>query len=113
MQQAQHNLHETNQELRKLTYWDIAYAPLNATYDKAAVEWFKGVHYHNLARKANGDELVFSLGRAIRAFTRCQALANQVHDALLPPPASPEALGLRPWFGDWGEWAEAGAPARE
>jgi hypothetical protein len=105
MFQAQHDLHYANQELRKLTYWDPPYAPLDEIYNKAASEWFKGGYYQNLARKTTGNDSVYNLSKATRAFTRCQALARQVYNALVPPATSPEDLGLRPWFGDWGEWA--------
>jgi len=105
MYQAQYDLHYANQELRKLTYWDTPYAPLDDIYNKAATEWVKGGYYQNLARKTTGNESIYNLSKATRAFTRCQALAKQVYNALVPPATSPEALGLRPWFGDWGEWA--------
>ena len=105
MLQAQHDLHYANQELRKLTYWDSPYAPLDEIYNKAAIEWFKGSYYQGLARKATGNERIYDLSKATRGFTRCQAFARQVYDALVPPATKPEDLGLRPWFGDWGDWA--------
>jgi hypothetical protein len=105
MLQAQHDLHYANQELRKLTYWDPPYASLDEIYNKAAIEWFKGGYYQNLTRKTSGNERIYNSGKATRAFTRCQALAKQVYNALVPPAAKPEDLGLRPWFGEWGEWA--------
>jgi len=105
MLQANHDLHYADQKLRKLTYWDIPYAPLDEIYNRAVTEWFKGGYYQSLARKTTGNEFICNLGKATRAFTRCQALAKQVYNALVPPATSPEDLGLRPWFGDWGEWA--------
>jgi hypothetical protein len=105
MLQATHDLHYADQELRKLTYWDPPYAPLDDIYNKAATEWFKGGYYQNLARKTTGNDYIYNLSKATRAFTRCQALAKQVYNALVPPATSPEDLGLRPWFGNWGEWA--------
>ena len=105
MLQAQHDLHYANQELRKLTYWDPPYAPLDEVYNKAAIEWFKGNYYQGLARKATGNERIYNLSKATRGFTRCQTFARQVYDALVPPATKPEDLGLRPWFGDWGDWA--------
>jgi hypothetical protein len=105
MFQAQHDLHYANQELRKLTYWDTPYASLDEIYNKAATEWFKGGYYQSLALKATGNEYIYNLSKATRAFTLCQAFARQVYNALVPPPTSPEDLGLRRWFGDWGEWA--------
>ena len=105
MLQAQHDLHYANQELRKLTYWDTPYAPLDEIYNKAATEWFRGGYYQSLARKTTGNESIYNLSKASRAFTRCQALAKQVYNALVPPATNPEDLGLQPWFGNWGEWA--------
>ncbi len=105
MFQATHDLHYANQELRKLTYWDPPYAPLDDIYNKAATEWFKGGYYQSLAQKSTGNEHIYNLSKATRAFTRCQALARQVYNALVPPATSPEDLGLRPWFGDWEQWA--------
>jgi hypothetical protein len=105
MYRAQHDLHHANQELRKLTYWDFPYAPLDDIYNKAVIEWYKGSFYQSRAMKTTGHEYIYELSKATRAFTRCQAFAGQVSNALVPPATSPEELGLRPWFGDWGEWA--------
>jgi len=105
MLQAQHDLHYANQALRKLTYWDIPYAPLDEIYNRAATEWFKGGYYQGLALKTTGNECIYNLSKSTRAFTRCQAFARQVYNALIPPATSPEDLELRSWFGDWGEWA--------
>jgi hypothetical protein len=105
MFQAQHDLHYANQALRKLTYWDTPYAPLDEIYNRAATEWFKGGYYQGLALKTTGNECIYNLSKATRSFTRCQAFAGQVYNALIPPATSPEDLELQPWFGDWGEWA--------
>jgi hypothetical protein len=105
MLQANHDLHYANQELRKLTYWDTPYAPLDDIYNNAAIEWFRGSYYQNLTRRTTGNEYIYNLSKATRAFTRCQAFARQVYNALIPPATEPEDLGLRPWFGDWGNWA--------
>ena len=59
LSRAQHDLHYANQELRKLTYWDFPYAPLDEIYNKAAVEWFKGGYYQSLARKTTGNEHIY------------------------------------------------------
>jgi len=105
MFQAQHDLHYANQVLRKLTYWDPPYAQLDEIYNRAATEWFKGGYYQSLAMKTTGHEYIYNLSKATRSFTRCQVFAGQVYNTLVPPATSPEDLGLRPWFGDWGEWA--------
>jgi hypothetical protein len=105
MEDATHHLHYAYQELRKLTYWDPPYAPLDEIYNKAATEWSKGGYYQNLAQKTVGNEHVYNLSKATRAYTKCQVLAKQVCNALIPPATKPEDLGLRPWFGEWGKWA--------
>jgi len=45
-----------------------------------------------------------ALAEAATYFTRCQAHALQVHEALVLPPTSPTDLGLRPFGGDWALW---------
>ena len=96
---AQYELYYANQELRKLTYSDVAYAPLDALFNRAATEWYKGQYYIGklLTGKAGGNETVYKWGKAVRAFTRCQALAKQVYESLVPPPTRPDNLGLMPW----------------
>ncbi len=102
---AMYDMSYANQELRKLTYQDTAYAPLDDIFNQAATEWQKGQYYQSRADRVKGNENVMLLGKSVRAFTRCQALAKQVFESLIPPPGRPEDLGLRPWLGPWGEWA--------
>ncbi len=106
-ERCRYDLYYANQELRKLTYWDPPYAPLNGLFDRAAIEWVKGDFYLLRAGKTAGNESVCHYGRALRAFTRGQAYANQVYESLVPPPVDPTDLGLREWAGPWGEWATA------
>jgi len=82
---------------------------LDKIFDEAAVEWQKGEFYRTHALETAGNESVFHWGRAIRAYTRCQALASQIYNALVPPPDSPEGLGLRPWM----YWSKSSGGARE
>jgi hypothetical protein len=102
--QAQYDLYHANRELRKLTYHDVAYAPLDAIFDKAATENQKGDYYLGLTKNASGNDLVCLQAKALRAFTRCQAYAHQVYESLIPPPSKPTDLGLGEWFGNWGQW---------
>jgi hypothetical protein len=101
---AQYDLYYANKELRKLTYHDIPYAPLDAIFDKAAAENQKGDYYLVLAQKTKGNESTNNYAKAVRAFTRCQAYARQVYESLVPPADKPTDLGLGEWFGSWGEW---------
>ncbi|NWG14580.1 MAG: hypothetical protein HXY20_13720 [Acidobacteria bacterium] len=102
---AMFDMYYGNKELRKLTYRDAAYAPLDELFNKAATEWQKGEFYVDAARKTAGNESVGHWAKAIRCYTRCQAYAKQVRESLVPPPARPEDLGLPKWLGEWGKWA--------
>ena len=88
----------------KLNYLEAA--PLEAAFDEAKTEYFKGHYYLNgvLSGRVTRDrESLYDLARATRAYTRCQVYAKQVCEAIDPPPSRPEHLGLRPWLGDWGD----------
>lgn len=111
---AQYDLYDANRELVKLDYKDVAYAPLEEIFNEAVSEWDRGLWYegewqvNSPARAANstGNEYVYYVAKALRGFTRCQALAKKVYQALVPPATCPEDLGLPAWFGNWGEWAK-------
>jgi hypothetical protein len=103
--QAMYDLSYANIELRKLTYSDAAYAPLKAIFDKAASDWYVARHYQTLAGQTSGTDSVCHWGKAIRYFTRCQAYAQEVYEALVPPADTPSDLGLKKYWGGWGEWA--------
>jgi hypothetical protein len=105
MERARYDLFHADQELMKLSYWDAPYAPLKEIFNKAATEWAKGDYYLDKARKTKGNDAIYQYGKGLRAFTRCQAYANHVYEALVPPPTTPSDLGLGKWFGAWGEWA--------
>jgi len=47
-----------------------------------------------------GKETLYNFSRALRAYTRSQALAQQVYNSFFTPAASPEDLGLQP-YGYW------------
>lgn len=93
-ERARYNLYYANHELRKLSYWDIPYVPLDEVFNKAAIEWQKGRFYIEDAKKTAGNESIYNYGKALRAYTRCQALANHVYESLVPPPTTPMDLGL-------------------
>jgi hypothetical protein len=99
--QAEIDLFTANRELRKLSYGDAAYAPLDEIYNKALIEWTKGEYIvgpdYGKVNWADEDEAVFHWAKATRAFTRCQSLARQVYNALVPPATQPEDLGLSPF----------------
>ncbi len=103
-ERAHIDLYYANTELRQLDYWDTPYAPLDAIFNQAATEWQKGFYYQGLAQETTGNEAVYNYAKALRAFTACQAYANQVYESLVPPATDPEDLGLDEWWGEWGEW---------
>ncbi|MEI9476209.1 MAG: hypothetical protein WCO26_06505 [Deltaproteobacteria bacterium] len=94
---AQYDLYYANRELRKLNYGDCAYAPLDQIFNQAAIEWQKGEYHLRFAKKTKGNESLNYWGKTTRAFTRCQALARQVYESLVPPASNPEGLGLKSW----------------
>jgi len=103
--QAEINLFFANMELRKLDYHDPAYAPLDEIYNQALIEWTIGDRCVGqpfgmpigLVKLAPEDQAIYYYARGIRAFTRCQALARKVYNALVPPAMTPEDLGLAPY----------------
>jgi hypothetical protein len=101
---AQYELYYGNRELRKLTYKDVPYAPLDAIFNRAAAEMQKGDFYFNLAENIHENTAIYRYAQAVRAFTKCQAYAKQVNESLIPQPNRPTDLGLREWSGDWGRW---------
>jgi len=94
---AQYDQYYAHLELAKLNYRDYAYAPLDMIFNQSAIEWQKGEYYYRLASKTAGNASINWWAKATRSFTRCQALARQVYNALIPPAASPEDLGLPSW----------------
>ena len=105
---ARYDMWNAYQELSGLDYSFVEYAPLNEILQKAVVNWQKGLFYEDEARETTGDLSTIKWGKAVRCFTRCQAFARQVYQSLVPPPKRPEDLGLRQWFGNWGDWATRG-----
>jgi hypothetical protein len=102
--QAETDLFLADRELRKLNYHDPAYAPLDAIFNQAVIEWTKGDFWrgpegigNSLTKKAPVEEGVTYWSRATRAFIRCQLLARKVYEALVPPATKPSDLGLKPW----------------
>jgi hypothetical protein len=94
---AQYDLYYANAELAKLTYSDVAYAPLLEIFDRAVAEYERGKYYELLTLKTTGNELIYNWAKTVRAFTRCQVHAKRVKNALVPPPRKPEELGLKPF----------------
>ena len=96
---AQYEMYYANQELKKRGWRDASFAPHAALFNQAATEWTKGSFFQTrvLAKKTSGVETTDCLGKALRAFTKCQAYAGEAYESLVPPPTRPEDLGLKPW----------------
>jgi len=78
---------------------------LHELFSQAVAEYYEGVNANNKGVLAEGVEALYYLARAARAFARSEAHAKQVYNALVPPPTSPEDLGLEPYGGTWAQWA--------
>jgi hypothetical protein len=102
-------------ELSKLHRWDNAYKPLRKLLFKAESDFREGErflkHADHTFKDADNDEwhgdgkftahgakarheFLSRYAKATRAFTRAQVRAQQVKNALVPPPDSFEDLGL-------------------
>ena len=83
--------------------------------NEAVTEWQKAWFFKDEAGDVSGSESLIKQAQAIRCLTRTQSYAKQVYETLVPPAVRPEDLKLKPWFGDWGEWAtrESGKVIKE
>ena len=91
-------------ELMHLDLTSPGYPALNELYSLANSELYMGNKAFNKARLADKNEQLVLYSEAATYFSRCQAHALQVYEALVPPPTSPSDMGLRPFGGDWAEW---------
>lgn len=105
---ARYDMWNAYQTLSKLDFSDVRYFPLDQILNDAVQEWQKGLFYMGEAAELDGNDSMAKWGKAVRCFTRCQSYARQVSEMLNPPPKRPEDLGLRQWFGNWGDWATRG-----
>ncbi len=91
-------------ELMQLNYRDAGYAALEDLYSLANAEYYRGNVALDQALLSSGNDALRSFAEAATQYTRSQAHAKQVYEALVPPPTSPPDLGLRPFGGDWATW---------
>jgi hypothetical protein len=109
-------------KLMGLNYRDTGYGDLKELYGKAVAEMFEGRNAFNRAviemETAGGsageakNRSLALYGRAASLYTRAQAHAREVYEALVPAPTSPLGLGLRPFGGPWATWETAVGRAR-
>ena len=91
-------------ELMDMNYTSTGYSALNDLYSLANTELYQGNKMLNKAQLADSKSQLELLAKSTTCFTRSQAHAMQVYEALVPAPTSPSDLGLRPFGGDWAEW---------
>ena len=91
-------------QLMYLNFTDTGYAALDELYSLANSEYYQGKVFLNKGLLASGNETLLYLAKAATSFTRSQAHAQQVYEALVPAPTSPSDLGLKPFGGDWAIW---------
>ncbi len=91
-------------KLMYLNFKDTGYAALSELYSLANAEYYQGKVYFNKGLLAEGNDIFYWLAKAATSFTRSQAHARQVYEALVPAPSSPSDLGLRPFGREWATW---------
>jgi hypothetical protein len=95
----------------QLNFTDTGFTGLNDLYSQAVAELHQGAEAYNKSCLAGGNEALALLAQAATKYTRAQAHARQVYEALLPPPTSPSDLGLKPFGGTWAKWeTKVGSP---
>lgn len=104
---ARADLSAAYRELMQRKPIDPAVPGLEQIYAGANAEYYQGNSALNRALLAEGNESLQLTAEAVTAYTRAQAHAMQVYEALVPPATNPMHLGLRPFGGDWGRWETA------
>lgn len=92
---AESDLYKTVVQLEKLNFGDIRYPPLAKIFAGAKKEWFRGIWAEADAAVSNAEDAIYFTSKAVTAFTKCQAKARQVFNALIPPATNPLHLGLK------------------
>ena len=87
-----------------MNYTDVGYEPLHDLYILSNKEYYQGDNFFNRGRLSSGPEANFYFARAATAYTRAQAHASQLMEALVPPPTSPSDLGLLAFGDAWASW---------
>lgn len=101
---AKNDIAATYKKLMRFNFKHQGYAALNDLYSKANAEYYRGNIAYNKAMLAMGNKKTAYFAKAVTYYTRTQAIAMQVYEALVPPATSPSDLGLKPFGGDWGTW---------
>jgi len=101
---AKNDIAKAYKELMQLNFTDTGYAALDDLYSQANAEYYEGNIASDRALLSSGNESLQLFAEAATAYTRSQAHARQVYEALVPQPTSPSDLGLKPFGGDWATW---------
>ena len=101
---AKNEIANAYKEFMQLSPVDKGYEGVNKIYSIANAEYYQGNQLMNKALLASGNEALILFSKAATAYTRSQAHASQVYEAIIPPPTSPSDLGLKPFGGDWTSW---------
>jgi hypothetical protein len=101
---ARNDIATAYKELMHLNFTDTGYGALDDLYSQANAEYYQGNIDFDRALLASGNEALKRFAKGATSFTRAQAHAKQVYEALVPPPTSPSDLGLSPFGGDWATW---------
>jgi len=101
---AKNDLAKAYKEFMQLTPKDIEYALLKEMFSNANKEYYRGNQAFDKALLANGNEALLMFAKATTQYTRCQAHAMEVYEAIVPPATSPSDLGLKMFGGDWAKW---------
>ena len=91
---AQQNLQNALVEWNKLDNADAARSFFAGFLDISRAEYAKGQALEASALSNPLTDQVYLLAKALRAYTRAQVRANQVLDALYPPPSKPGDFGI-------------------
>ncbi|MFC1534602.1 hypothetical protein ACFLZG_07180 [Thermodesulfobacteriota bacterium] len=77
-----------------MNYLDNGYTALNEILNTALKDWFKGEYVLGLAisNKEDVTKSLYDFAKSARFYTRSQALAKKVYNALVPPATCPENL---------------------
>jgi hypothetical protein len=105
---AHHYIAMAYQELMWLNYGDVGFEGLNELFSLANTEYYEGVNWASKARFAGGNEAMLYNAQAATSFTRAQAHAKEIYNALVPPAVTPKDLGLHPYNDGKGKGKDKG-----
>ena len=89
---ANEYINEASKEFNKLETSSVQYNALKRLLETAQSELKEGMAHEKSAEKTFGNESLYNWARATRSYTRSQVRAQQVYNALVPPPDAPEDM---------------------